>query len=96
MPRRSRDLAYVRTPAGHEVDFLSTDFDGNERLIQVVSETASTSALEREIRALIEAREDHPRAEAVLLVEAAPPEVPLVPEGIRVTPVWQWLLTPEE
>jgi predicted AAA+ superfamily ATPase len=91
--RRSRDLAYVRTAAGHEVDFLSTDFAGNELLIQVVSEVVSPQTVQREIRALIEAKEEFPAAEMVLLVETVSPNAPPLPKGVRVYPVWQWLLT---
>ncbi len=92
LARRSRDLAYVRTASGYEVDFLATDFEGREQLLQVVSETASLQTLEREARALYEAVREHPEAGGILLLERIPPELPPLPKGVRVVPVWQWLL----
>lgn len=91
--RRSRDLSYVRTRTGKEVDFLATDFEGRSRLVQVCLEVDARPTLEREFGALVDARAEHPVSEALLLVENLPRTGIHTPEGIEVVPVWRWLLT---
>jgi predicted AAA+ superfamily ATPase len=90
--RHSRDLAYVRTAGGGEVDFLATAYDGSRTLAQVASDLTEPGTLKREIKSLVEAAEDFPDARRVLLCETALPRVGSIPEGIEVIPVWRWLL----
>jgi uncharacterized protein len=92
LARESRELGYVRTSTGYEVDFLATDFEGGRRLVQVAADIRSMATYERETRALIEARREFPDASAVLVCETAPPHGAQVPEGIALVPVWRFLL----
>ncbi|MFM9197356.1 MAG: ATP-binding protein [Planctomycetia bacterium] len=90
--RHSRDLAYVKTAGGGEVDFLATAYDGSRTLAQVASDLTEPGTLKREIKSLVEAAEDFPDARRVLLCETALPRGGSIPEGIEVIPVWRWLL----
>ena len=92
LSRASRDLAYVRTASGLEVDFLATDFQGHRQLIQVAANISSPETFEREVRALTEARQEFPDAATLLVAETEPPREVRAPEGIRIVPAWQWLL----
>ncbi len=91
LARYTRDLAYVRTVDGLEVDFLATDFKGNRTLVQVASSLGALETLARETRALIAASAEFPDAALLLLAEDDPTQLSL-PEAIPYAPVWQWLL----
>lgn len=93
LARVSRDLAYIKTPSGYEVDFVATDFEGRRQLIQVASDISSPAAFTREIRPLLEARPMFPDARLLILTETDPPSEVRAPEGIEIIPVWQWLLS---
>ncbi len=91
LTRRARDIGYVKTAAGHEVDFLVTGFDGHRQLIQVAADLSSPTTWQREIRALAEARKESKDTTALLLCDNPPgPNTP-IPPGITLLPVWQWL-----
>ena len=93
LERRRCEVTYVRTPDGHEVDFLARHPDGREELIQVCSEASERATAERELRALAEARRLHPRA-SLRLVTLTRTAVPLaVPEDIVVQPAYEWILS---
>jgi predicted AAA+ superfamily ATPase len=93
LSRTSRDLAYVRTASGVEVDFIASDFAGRRRLMQAAADISSPATFEREMRALTEARREFPDATALLLAETEPPHGATVPAGIQIVPVWEWLMT---
>ena len=90
--RRSRDLAYVKTPGRREADFLAADFDGHRRLTQVASGISSPAALDRELRVLVEVRTDYPDASLVLLVETDLPRATQAHAAIDVVPIRRWFL----
>lgn len=91
--RRGRQLAYVKTPAGHEVDFLATARDGSTQLVQVTADVLDPKTLERELRALEGAREEFPDAEPWLLLGNEQSAAGRLPKGVRSTTIWRWLLT---
>jgi predicted AAA+ superfamily ATPase len=90
--RRGMGLAYVRTAAGHEVDFLATDRNGNTQLIQVTADLLDRDTLERELRALAGAAVEHPGTEALLLVGSELPASITVPPNLQTMTIWRWLL----
>lgn len=94
LERRRCEVTYVRTPEGHEVDFLARFPDGEEELIQVCAEASDPATAKRELRALEGARELHPRAAQRLLTlnrEVAPPSAP---DAVIVQPTYEWMLSP--
>jgi hypothetical protein len=92
LSRVSRDLAYAKTAAGFEVDFLATDFEGRRQLIQVAADISSPATFEREVRALTEVGKEFPDATACLVTETDAPHGSRTPKGIGIVPVWQWLV----
>lgn len=92
LAQQCRDLAYVKTADGFEVDFLATSHDGRQRLIQVASEVSTRATFEREVRALASAAAEFPCAQRLLLTETHPPRGVSLPDGIELQPVWRWLL----
>lgn len=90
--RRGSTLAYVKTPDGHEVDFLATHPDGSEELLQVAAEVGDSRTFEREVRALLGAAQEFPNARRTLVTEKPPPHGMEVPKGIEVVPAWRWLV----
>lgn len=89
---RRAELGYVKTVSGYEVDFLARFPDGREELIQVCAELADPSTLERELRALDEARIENPRAERRLLTLDREPAIQAGVADVKVEPVYEWLL----
>jgi uncharacterized protein len=90
--RRGMGLTYVRTAAGHAVDFLATDRNGGTLLIQVTADLLDRDTLERELRALAGAAVEYPGTEALLLVGSELPAGITVPPGIQTMTIWRWLL----
>ena len=62
LERRGAEAAYVRTREGFEVDFLARFPDGAEQLIQVCADLDTADTRDREVRGLLAAAGEHPRA----------------------------------
>jgi len=95
LARKTRDLAYIKTAGGREVDFIATAFDGSRHLIQVASDVSAPQTWEREVKALLEAREEVKDATLWLLCENMPPPNFELPEKANVLPLYQWLCRKE-
>ncbi len=96
LQRRKGDIYYVRTPVGYEVDFLAYFPEGYIELIQVCAKPSEPDTLEREVRALLDAKTVYPHASLRLIVlESLPPSV-IVPEEVQVSLLSEWLLTENE
>ncbi len=95
LARKTRELAYIKTASGREVDFIATAFDGSRHLIQVASDISSRQTWEREVKALIEAREEARDATLWLLCETMPPPDFEMPEKTNVVPLYQWFCRKE-
>jgi hypothetical protein len=92
LERRRFAVTYVRTPGGREVDFLARGPDGDLELIQVCADASDPATADRELRALVEAGEVHPRARKRLLTltrDGAPAEPP---PSVIVQPAYEWML----
>jgi len=92
LDRRRAEVGYVRTATSYEVDFLARFYGGREVLIQVCADTGATETREREVRALEEARREHPRAAPRLLVLNSDQLSVRVPSRVMVQAAYQWLL----
>jgi predicted AAA+ superfamily ATPase len=92
LERRRAEVTYVRTPDGHEVDFLARVPDGRAELIQVSADTTDPATAERELRALQEAADAHPGAVSRLLTLTADAAPSKSAGEVRVQPVYAWLL----
>jgi len=92
LERRGVDISYVRISSGFEVDFLALFPDGREQLIQVCDDLDDTAVREREIRALVEAACEHPRA-GLNIVTLHPESVRNLPENIALHSAAPWLLS---
>jgi len=91
LERRRMEVTYVRTRDGYEVDFLARRVGEHPVLIQVCAELDDPRTREREVRALLAAKEEHPEAE-LHLVTLTPESATGVPETIHVHPAAVWLL----
>lgn len=95
LERRKADIGYVKTAEGYEVDFHARFPGAGEALIQVCADPGEGKALERELRALQQARREHPRAERLMLVLNMD-QVHAVPDkSVKVLPAYEWLLDAE-
>ncbi len=95
LERRGADIGYVRTSEGLEVDFLARDPEGRLQLIQVAADLDSASTREREVRGLLAAAADHPRA-TLHLVTLTPETARGIPEKVAVHSAAVWLLEGSE
>lgn len=89
---RARDVGYVRTVSGFDVDFLARLHRGSQALIQVCADASAPETLEREVRGLHEAAVEHPGASQHLLVLTRDRLPWTVGDDIRVQPAYEWLL----
>jgi len=94
LERRRYTLSYVRTMDGLEVDFLARYLPGEERLIQVAADLDSPQTRDREVRALLAAAAEHPRA-SLHLITLTPETAQGVHDSITVHSAVEWLLAPE-
>lgn len=91
LDRRGAEVGYVHTPEGYEVDFLVRYPGGGEELIQVCASLDSAATREREVRALLDAAQEHPRA-SLSLIGLDLPAAHDIPAQISVYAASDWLL----
>ncbi|MBM4353788.1 MAG: ATP-binding protein [Deltaproteobacteria bacterium] len=94
LERRRFDVTYVRTPSGHEVDFLARDGLGGELLVQVCADISEPATAQRELRALAEAGKLYPGASRHLLTLTREDAPAGAPPDVLVQPAYEWLLAP--
>jgi len=92
LERRKCVVTYVRTPDGHEVDFLARDPEGNTLLIQVCADASAADTVQREVRALVEAKQRYPHAQALLLTRTRDSLPTVDVKGITALPAYEWML----
>jgi predicted AAA+ superfamily ATPase len=92
LERRAAEVGYVKTPEGFEVDFLARYPASGEELIQVCADVSSPETLSREIRALMSACEQHPRATRRILVLDRDSLARVEEPGVELQPAYEWLL----
>lgn len=89
--RSGAQVGYVLTPAGYEVDFHAALPSGEQWLVQVCLDLGDSATLQREVRALQDARQQWPQARCLLVAQQVPPTVAL-PPGIELHRASHWLL----
>jgi hypothetical protein len=94
LERRRMGVTYVKTRDGFEVDFLARFPGKPPLLIQVAAELTDATTREREIRALLAAKAEHPQA-SLHLVSLTPELASGIPDEIEMHPAWRWLLDRE-
>jgi predicted AAA+ superfamily ATPase len=93
LERRRREVTYVRTPGGYEVDFLARRPGAAPELIQVCADLGTPALVERDLRALEDVAKVYPKATRRLLTltrDAMPDDVP---KGVVVQSAYEWLLS---
>jgi predicted AAA+ superfamily ATPase len=94
--RRGADVTWVRTPGGFEIDFLARYPGGATELIQVAALLENPATIEREFRALADARTlfKHARLRLLTLNQETGTRtaVPMNPD-VDVIPAYEWLLS---
>ena len=90
--RRGLGATYVRTPEGHEVDFLVRHPTDEVELIQVCADATEPSVGARELRALEEAGRQYPQATKRLLTLTRDAMPAQAPADIIVQPAYEWML----
>lgn len=94
LERRGAEVGYVKTTGGFEVDFLARYADAREELIQVCDGATDETTLEREVRALLDARASYPRAKLYLMIRDREREPHAVPDEVEVLRASEWMLSP--
>lgn len=92
LERRGAAVTYVRTRDDHEVDFLARYAGGASELIQVCADPSGEAAVERELRALVEAGRAYPKAGKRLLTLTRDRLPAAAPRGVAAEPAYVWLL----
>jgi predicted AAA+ superfamily ATPase len=98
LERRSAKVGYLFTPGGFEVDFLATEPQGKQMLIQVAADLSDKATREREFRSLADALPLYRRAQALLLTLTTTDALTAQSEahaGVTVRPAWEWILEGE-
>lgn len=92
--RRGREVYYYRTANGREVDFAWKDSDGEIILVQVCETMPEGSQTrERELKALQEAKSEHPESRAVVVTWDEDDLVSFDGDDLEIVPIWKWLLS---
>ncbi len=91
LERRGAEVGYVRTTSGYEVDLHARFPGGATALIQVCTDIADNAVYNREVRALLEAKKEYPRATQLLIVLEKPPIIE-IPKNVQVSLASSWLL----
>lgn len=91
--RRRKEVGYVKTAEGSEVDFLLRCPGAEAELIQVCADTTEAKTKIREINALEAASKLFPKAEKKILVATRRQALSFAPENITVLPAYEWMLT---
>ena len=94
LERRRREVTYVRTQEGYEVDFLARDAGGGMELIQVCADASDPATAARELRALAAAGDRFPRAGKRLITLTGDAFPSQRPAGVAVQAAAEWLLAP--
>jgi predicted AAA+ superfamily ATPase len=88
-----RDIAYVRTPRGYEVDFIVRNDAGETLLVQVCAAYNDPKTLQRELRALADAHTLHPQASMLLVTLDTEETVEVAGKEVMAVPIWRWTLS---
>ncbi len=94
LERRGAEVRYVRTGSGFEVDFSARLPDGRQELIQVCADLTDPPTRDREIRALVEAAADYPKA-SLRVISLYPESRMNIPESIAMSDSASWFLEGE-
>lgn len=92
LERRGAETGYVITEEGFEVDFLARYPAAGEELVQVCADPTAPETGTRELRALVGAAKEHPRAALRLLVLDRDAVARVSAPGVQVQPAYEWLL----
>jgi len=92
LERRGYETAYVRTPAGWEVDFIATTPGAQPLLLQVCLELTDPATREREVRALAEAAAASPKGTPLMITLDTLPPQPSLPVPLQWRAAADWLL----
>jgi predicted AAA+ superfamily ATPase len=100
LERRRHQVAYVKTPNGQEVDFVARNPLGKAQYIQVCSDLTGAEVCKRELDPLREMLAAKTTLDCLFLTMTTT-DVAIAqkdaPSGVRIRPVWEWLLEkPEE
>ena len=88
--RSNYTIEYYRTNSGKEVDFLATDSQGEESLIQVTAQMDDPATRQRELNALFEAMRERGKREATVVTLHHEEKLETEAGLIHITPAWLW------
>lgn len=92
--RRGCEVHYLRTEAGHEVDFIARRTDAPPALIQACESLSDPATRARELRALSAAMQERGMDSAAVVTLDADERIDTPAGLITVVPAWRWLLRP--
>ena len=90
--RSDHQIEYYRTKAGREVDFIVTDRQGKQSLIQVSAEMKAADTKKRELAALSEAMRECAIDKADIITMDHEEDIKTDSGYIKVSPAWLWAL----
>lgn len=93
LERRGALVTYVRTPEGHEVDFLARYASGEVELIQVCADPTGAATAERELRSLAAAGRLYRKATKRLLTLTQDALPAAAPRDVVAEPAYVWMLS---
>ncbi|MBU0500356.1 MAG: ATP-binding protein [Gammaproteobacteria bacterium] len=93
--RCGEEIAYYRTEAGYEVDFLSTGPEGDTQAIQVCETLGDPATRQREVRALMAAMRECGLSSGTIVTLDELETIATDSGPIEVIPAWRWLLREE-
>ena len=90
--RTGLQINYYKTRKGHEVDFITTDINGNLKLYQVSFDLSDPETRNREIRSLVAAMKELDIKESFIITFNYEEHIQEESGHIYVVPAWYWTL----
>jgi predicted AAA+ superfamily ATPase len=90
--RNNNGVEYLKTKSGYEVDFLVTDGQGEQSLIQVCAEMNDPATRQRELTALTEAMDEYGIKKASVITLHQEEQLETRSGHIHIIPAWLWAL----
>jgi hypothetical protein len=91
--RKTEAIEYYKTNNGYEIDFLATDPEGTQHLIQVSAQLSDPATRKREIRALIKAMEETKLNRSLIITLNQEETLDTKSGKIQMLPAWLWAST---
>jgi len=92
LKRRGKNIYFWKDKSDYEIDFLITDKNKVNSLIQVAYDLSNPKTKEREVKALLSGLNEFKLKEGIIITKDLDKEEKIDNKIIKYIPIWKWLL----